>query len=195
MFTPRGTNDLTAMNRFMKNQFPQISDQQLAQIDQYYPIAEQFPNTGQYWRAVSNAYGDMRYMCPGLYISSAFSKSKTPSWNYRYNVEDPDQMTSGLGVPHTVEVGAIWGNGGPASYSTSLNRNAVPLMQGYWTSFIRTHNPNTHRMPGSPVWEEWDASRMNRIRLQTNTTSMEVVGNAEKARCNYLSSIGVENQQ
>lgn len=200
IFTPRDTNDVAAMNRFMKDQFPKITDKQLAQIDEYYPKAEQFPNTGQYWRAVSNAYGDMRYMCPGLYISSAFSKSRTPSWNYRYNVEDPSQVASGIGVPHTVEINAIWGpanvNGGaPASYSTSLNRNIVPLMQGYWTSFIRSHNPNTHRMRGSPVWKEWDPLLMNRIRLETNTTSMELVDHDERVRCSYLSSIGADNQQ
>ena len=200
IFTPRDTNSVAAMNEFLKDQFPNLSDTQLAQIDYYYPKAEQFPNTGEYWRAVSNAYGQMRYMCPGLYISSAYSKTLTPSWNYRYNVEDPAQVASGLGVPHTVEVNAIWGpenvNGAaPASYSTPLNRHIVPLMQGYWTSFIRTHNPNTYRIPGSPFWQEWIPPLMNRIRFETNTTTMEIVDEDTQIHCRYLESIGLILQQ
>jgi carboxylesterase type B len=188
------------MNRFMSSQWPGLTNKQLTQIDAFYPPAEQFPGTGEYWRAVSNAYGQMRYMCPGLYISSAYSKSSTPSWNYRYNVEDPGQVASGLGVPHTAEVNAIWGpanvNGAaPASYSTDLNQNIVPLMQGYWTSFIRSHDPNMYRLKGSPRWEEWDALAMNRIRLETNTTTMELVDSDTKTRCEYLSGIGASVQQ
>lgn len=188
------------MNRFLKDQFPNLTNTELARIDYYYPKAEQFPDSGSYWRAVSNAYGQMRYMCPGLYISSAVSKSNAPSWNYRYNVEDPAQVASGLGVPHTVEVNAIWGpenvNGGaPASYSTSLNRNIVPLMQGYWTSFIRAHDPNVYRQPGSPTWEVWNPEAMNRIRFETNTTTMESVDRDTQIRCAYFESIGVALQQ
>lgn len=187
------------MNQFMRDQFPYLTTDQLTKIDSNYPEAEQFPNSGLYWRAVSNAYGEMRYMCPGLYISGLYSKSQIPSWNYHYNVQDPDQEASGLGVPHTVEINAIWGpenvNGGaPASYSTT-NRNAVPLMQGYWTSFIRTHNPNTYRLAGSPEWNQYDPVAMTRIRLETNTTVMEEVDSGLQSRCAYLESIGAENQQ
>ncbi|RFU25456.1 hypothetical protein B7463_g10886, partial [Scytalidium lignicola] len=200
IFTPKDTDNVTAMNRFLKDQYPNLTNAQLARIDKYYPEAQQFPNSGRYWRAVSNAYGQMRYMCPGLYISSAYSKSLIPSWNYRYNVEDPDQVASGLGVPHTVETNAIWGpenvNGGaPASYSTSLNHNIVPLMQGYWTSFIRTHDPNIYRLQGSPRWELWNSWNMNRIRLETNTTTMERVDKETRVRCAYFESIGVVLQQ
>ena len=200
IFTPRDTNTVAAMNTFMKDQFPPLTDSQLSQIDTFYPEAEQFANTGSYWRAVSNAYGQMRYMCPGLYISNRYSQTQTPSWNYRYNVEDPDQVAQGLGVPHTVEINAIWGpanvNGGaPASYSTSLNRNIVPLMQGYWTSFIRAHDPNTYRLAGSPEWDQWNPLLMNRIRFETNTTTMEIVDLDTQTRCTYFEGIGPATQQ
>lgn len=184
------------MNHFLKDQYPDLTSAQLTQIDTFYPKAEQFPNSGLYWRATANAYGNMRYMCPGLFISSAYSNASVPSWNYHYNVMDPDATAQGLGVQHTVEVNAIWGpeyvnGGGPASYSTSLNRNAVTLMQGYWTSFIRTYDPNTYRASGAPLWQQWTATGMERIRLETNTTTMEVVDEDLRTRCSYLSGIGV----
>jgi len=85
----------------------------------------------------------MRYKCPGTYISSAFHNSSSGSWNYLWNVTEPIQAAQGLGVPHTVEVNAIFGcanvNGGcPASYVPGgSNAAIVPVVQGYWTSFIR----------------------------------------------------------
>lgn len=88
---------------------------------------------------------DMRYKCPGTYISSQFDTQahSLGSWNYLWNVTDPTQAAQGLGVPHTVEVNAIFGcasvNGGcPASYVPGgSNAGIVPVVQGYWTSFIR----------------------------------------------------------
>ena len=181
---------------FLKDQYPVITDAQLAQIDAYYPqTVEQFPGTGAYWRAAANAYGDMRYMCPGLYISSAYSNARQNTWNYHYDVKDPTQVAQGLGVPHTVEVNAIWGpeyvtGTPPASYSTSLNQNIVRVMQGYWTSFIRAHDPNSYRAAGTPVWERWVTGEMNRIKFETNNTAMETVCPSLREHCTYFWSIG-----
>ncbi|KAK4959682.1 hypothetical protein LTR66_012978 [Elasticomyces elasticus] len=121
------------------------------------------------------------------------------NWNYRWNVIDPIQAEAGYGVPHTVEVNAIWGpdnvNGGaPASYKTT-NAAIVPVVQAYWTSFIRSFDPNTHRLPGTPVWEEWTKGGYQRLMFQTNNTHMETVPLDQRERCAYLSSIGVSIAQ
>lgn len=185
----------TAMNYFLRTQFPLLTKEHLAQIDKLYPQGMKFPGAGRYWQSTSDAYGHMRYMCPSLYISGVYAKQSIPSWNYRYNVEDPVSKANGLGVSHTIEVNAIFGpdysrGGAPASYY-SINKNAVPLMQGYWTSFIRTYDPNTYRMKGSPKWEQWGGGKgMNRIRLETNTTAMEVVDAHTQARCDFFIKIG-----
>ncbi|KZT28112.1 alpha/beta-hydrolase [Neolentinus lepideus HHB14362 ss-1] len=68
------------------------------------------PTTGKYWRQCANAYGEMRYNCPGIFVSSVLQNASVPgSWNYHYDVEDPAQVAEGYGVPHTIEVNAIWG--------------------------------------------------------------------------------------
>lgn len=114
-----------------------------------------------------------------------------------YNVEDPDQVAAGLGVPHTVEVPAIWGlnsttSDPPASYFTT-NRAIVPVMQGYWTSFIRTFDPNTHRADGTPEWQSFDGKQ--RILFETNATRMETIPSDQQERCDYLTSIAVTLRQ
>lgn len=68
-------------------------------------------------------------------------------------------------------------------------------MQGYWTSFIRAHDPNTYRFPGTPVWERFSGEGMERILLETNGTVMEVVPGDQRERCEYLSGIGNLIQQ
>lgn len=114
---------------------------------------------------------------------------------------DPILGAEGYGVTHTIEVNAIWGpanvnGGGPVSYNTT-NAPIVPVVQGYWTSFIRSFNPNTYRAPGTPVWEAWTngSGAYQRLMFQTNDTQMETVPKAQQDRCAYLSSIGVDLAQ
>ncbi|KAL2441969.1 Chlorogenic acid esterase [Exophiala dermatitidis] len=208
IFTPRKTSSRSQSETFLHNQFPHLTAENLQRISELYPNnGPYFPNTGSWWRQVSNAYGDLRYMCPNLFISSAlFRHGLEGNWNYRYNVEDPTQVAQGLGVPHTVELAAIWGpenvrGGVPASYREGKsNAWIVPVMQGYWTSFIRALDPNVHRADGAPVWQEFAPSRTDvhwgRLLFdKPHTTGMEMVSADTRSRCQYFKGIGVEIRQ
>ena len=73
------------MNDFLRNQFVNLTTADLTQIDQYYPKAQQFSGRGAFWRAAANAYGEMRYTCPGIYVSSVISThGEAASYNYQY---------------------------------------------------------------------------------------------------------------
>lgn len=61
IFTPKATNNLSDSDTFLRDQFPDLTLKQLATINGLYPKAEQFNNSGSYWRQVSNAYGEIRY--------------------------------------------------------------------------------------------------------------------------------------
>jgi len=131
----------------------------------------------------------MRYICPGINLSSVFSDRGVKSWNYHDAVEDPDAMQSGAGVSHTVEVNATWGpeyvsKQAPPSYTT-INAPIIPVMQGYWTSFIRSFDPNKHHFPGSPEWKTWQQSDdgYNRLLIKTGETRMEMVPQDQRKRC------------
>lgn len=196
VFAPRDVKDITSSENFLRNQFPALTRAQLARYNTFYGLDVQTP--APYWHHVSAAYGETRYICPGIQLSNALSSHNHPLvWNYRYNVLDPDQVAAGLNVPHTAESSAIWGPDyvdAPASYRTT-NKNIVPVMQGYWTSFIRSFDPNTYRHPGTPVWEKWVVGGWQRIRLEANTTAMEVVNDGQQKRCNFLNSIAVDIKQ
>ena len=104
-------------------------------------------------------------------------------------------------MPHTVEVNAIWGpenvNGGaPKSYyPNKTNAGIVPVVQGYWTSFIKSYNPNTYSLPGTPTWEEWTANGQNWLVFQTNNTKMETVDAGLQQRHAFMESIGLSIRQ
>ncbi|KZT28122.1 putative triacylglycerol lipase [Neolentinus lepideus HHB14362 ss-1] len=204
IFAYSTTDTLGESDAFLQSRFPYLTLQQLGKINSLYPKTnESFPlapNAGKYWRQCANAFGEIRYICPGIYISGVLQNAGVPgSWNYHYNVEDPTEVAEGLGVPHTVELNAIWGpqyvsGRPPASYFTT-NAHVVPIMQGYWTSFIRSFDPNTYRYPGSAEWETWGEQGYQRLLIQSNGTTMETVPQDQQARCAYLSSIGIEIKQ
>ncbi|KAM0807960.1 putative Alpha/Beta hydrolase protein [Seiridium cardinale] len=201
-FAPSNTSTLAESNMWLRNQFPRLTLEQLGEVDTLYPNPNQTcPNSGCYWRQLSNAYGEMRYMCPGLFISNAFTTYGVPqSWAYRYNVEDPIQVAQGFGVPHTVETFALWGPENIPSNSTvpvsywpnGTNAAVVPVIQGYWASFIRSFDPNQYRYPGSAKWEQWtDAGQQRLLFSNGGNTTMETVDADLMARCRYWSGIGV----
>jgi len=213
VFTPQNLTSITAVNNFLRDQFPAITERHLARIKDYYlqsvDSAQRYPNATRYWRPASNAYGELRYNCPGIAMSAAYADADVPSWNYHYSVLDPEDEASGDGVYHVVELNAIWGPDNvwysedigsppPASYYTS-NAPTIPVMQGYWTSFIRSFDPNTFRYPGSPRWETWERGRRGdegqRLFIRTGETRMESVPADQWERCEYLISIGVELTQ
>ncbi|KAI1361546.1 vacuolar triacylglycerol lipase [Xylaria arbuscula] len=203
-FTPQDTSTIGESDAFLKTQFPYLTLEQLGEINDLYPNPDDAscPSDGCYWQQVSAAYGDMRYTCPGLFISTAMTDYGMPkSYSYRYNVEDPAQVAEGLGVPHTVEVNAIFGPenvpSAPESYFPGgINAMVVPVIQAYWTSFIRTFDPNTHKLNGSASWETWNPDKQNRLLFETGgMTLMETVDDEMQAQCDYFYSIGVAIRQ
>lgn len=201
VFVPKNTSSTNDTDTFLRNQFPKLKPRHLRKIHKLYlqdiESQPQFPDSGPYWRAASNAYGEMRYICPGIDMSSVFARAGARSWNYHYDVRDPDAERDGTGVSHTVEVNAIWGpeyvsSPPPKSYFGS-NAPIVPVMQGYWTSFIKTLDPNTLRYPGTPVWATWNGG--HRLYIRTNETRMETVPAGQWERCEYLIGIGEDLAQ
>ncbi|KAJ6781828.1 hypothetical protein PWT90_08774 [Aphanocladium album] len=203
VFTPRSTTTVAEMHTFLHDQFPALTTDDLATIDELHPNPQEAacPAKGCRWRQVSDAYGQMRYMCPGLTISDMYAAhGVSASWAYRWNVEDPAQMADGIGVPHTVEVHAIFGPtntaGAPKSYyAGEKNAHAVTVAQAYWVSFIQTLNPNTHRAKGAIEWEAWGLKKRRIVVNTGGKTVMEGLDAALKKSCDFMVRIGPRIRQ
>lgn len=107
---------------------------------------------------------------------------------FSYNVIDPTFEAEGYGVPHVSELGAVWGpeniNGEAPTSLFTTNAAIIPVVQGYWISFIRTLDPNVLRAVGTPTWEPFGPT-LDRILLQTNATKMETVPQDQRDRCDF----------
>jgi hypothetical protein len=103
----------------------------------------------------------------------------------RWDVVDTGKAKSGMGVTHVAEVSSIWGGG--SRQAEALD----PYIQGYWTSFIRSKDPNTHRAAGSPEWGTWGTTN-SRLHFPNDVkhVSMAKLDSGMERRCDYYSVIG-----
>ncbi|KAL8721194.1 MAG: hypothetical protein Q9225_002080 [Loekoesia sp. 1 TL-2023] len=208
VFVPRNISTSKQSNDWIQAQFPLLNNTQKKYLTETYPPTTQtWPKTAKYWRSTSDAYGELRYICPGILLNNIYANhSIKGNWNYRYAVLDPSDEKSGAGTPHVAELNAIWGAppGSPASYKTR-NANMIPVLQGYWISFIRSFDPNRYRLEGTPEWEEWSARGFDegeagrrRILFQNGggkETEMESVDREQWERCRVLSQWGARLRQ
>lgn len=206
-FVPSNTSTVAQSNLYMLNQYPFMSLDQLGEVNELYPNPNKTcPNAGCYWRQTSNVYGEARYMCPALYITSSLQRyGIRNSYAYLWNVEDPEQVAKGLGVPHTSEFEAIIGpeyapaNDSPDSYKAGgINAKASPVIQKYWTNFIQTldpnKSPNKHASPVETIWTKWTPRSQDRLVFQTGgKTEMKNIGDGLRKRCAFWarSSLGM----
>lgn len=191
-FAPKNASTLAASNSFLLDQYTTLSPADLGEIDELYPNPnDTCPAIGCYWRQASNMYQEVRYMCPSLHANAILAASKLKTYAYQYNVEDPDQIAAGMGVPHTADLDALLGyefsDGAPLSLAPGeLNERATPVIRGYWTSFMRTLDPNKCREEGTAKWETWGGSRQDRMVLGTaGKTEMVDIGDGLRTRCDY----------
>lgn len=174
--------------QFMKNNYPGLSDAQLDEINQAYPLMDPLPKHAAYFPSAAAAYGEATFTCPGNHMAARMSHyfSSDKVWNYRFNVQDPTEIATGKGVPHVFDLPAIFGIGetNEPTYSyVNTNSAIIPITMDYYLSFIKALDPNEYRNKNAPVWSSWGNGQGQRLKLQTNSTEMEKVPGRQVERC------------
>ena len=97
IFTPTNTSTIGESDTFIQDQFPAFTLEQLRVWNELYPVQGtlKFRGKGKYWRDVSKGYGELRYICPGIFISGTQANMSVPNWNYHWNVIDPTDNKEG----------------------------------------------------------------------------------------------------
>lgn len=145
--------------------------------------------TGVQWQRDAAIQGELKTQCPSMWFSDMHAAAGVrANWHYRYNVLDTTPgglRDQGLFSPHTNELFAIWGanntdGNDPKCYTIPTSRggcaDAIPIVQNYWLSFIKTLDPNTLRLPGTPEWKPWDIDGARRIVFDNGNATMETTG-------------------
>ena len=63
----------------------------------------------------------------------------------------------------------------------------------YWLSFVRSGNPNTHKLARAPTWPAYTTSQTQRVVLTEGTetksgSTVETIPAAERQRCAFVAS-------
>jgi len=186
---------------FIQANYPKLTTSDLDKINEAYPLMDPVPLHAAYFPSASAAYGESTFTCPGLEFSASISAylSASQSWNYRYNVQDQANIAAGLGVPHTSETPAIFGVGYAGGEGGSLatdNAAIVPIVMDYYISFVKTLDPNKLRNEAAPYWAPFEVQGVQqRLKIETGSTEMEAVPQAQKERCELWWSLATVMEQ
>ncbi|KAK2020256.1 carboxylesterase [Colletotrichum eremochloae] len=177
---------------FIADNYPKLTKNETDFMLNKYPLMPALPNHNAWFPSASQAYGEATFICPANNIMDAYvgANRSSTSWSYRFNVQDNQNVASGLGVPHVFEAPAVFGIDAcptPDSFRT-YNKPIVSLMMNYWISFIRDLNPNTHKLNGAPDWGTWGKNQ-SRYVFELDNNRMEDVDDGQKSRCAFWKSI------
>ncbi|KAF8704550.1 type-B carboxylesterase lipase family, partial [Rhizoctonia solani] len=169
---PRNLNTTGDFLGFLKRLLPLLSDFHLAKIEQLYPAPEHpkspytnSPLSPQFLR-IAAAYSDLSYIAQVQATSIYASKANISVWKYHFDHLTPG-ADSWIGVNHTSElpfVSKIWAN-----KLTGQVADQSRLMNGYWSSFIVSGDPNTHVPKSAPVWPRYLINNQTELRLTNGT--------------------------
>jgi acetylcholinesterase len=201
LFTPSNTSSNTDVIALVSANFPDLSASHLAKVSSLYPP------TISHFSSAAAAYGDATFVCPGNAIAKYAGQFGNSSAVYKYLFNQPSTLTTiaGLGVPHNLDLGAIFGANvapiyGPFDAVSAVNNaiqfgsfapgaeNAVSasIMQNYITSFVRFLDPNRLKIAVAPTWQPFATTRQTLV-VANIGTNMYTVTNT--TICDFWESV------
>lgn len=205
IFAPQA-NSTTDVRLFLQQQLPNLTNASTEKLNsQYKSSVVKYPGVQVdvaplFYRAAEE-YGDAAFTCPTFEFSAFLSSQESPVYTFLDHILDPVEVAAGYIVPHTWEVAAVWGPQYAKQWAAlpqansyddgGVNAAMVDVVQAYWTSFIRTGNPNTYKLPSSPTWEQYRNGRQL-LKLQTNSTVMQEIPKINRDRCTLWASLREE---
>ena len=149
--------------------YPSHADQILA----LYPCSALDPKS-----ALVQVHTDLTFTCWSRRIARSIAAGQSePVRRYYFTFANP--TTAALGAYHTAEIPYVFGTYGVGSAPENTLSDAL---QGYWTRFATTGDPNGT----GTTWQAWEASRDNVLELGTQIRMLDGVATA---RCDLWDSL------
>lgn len=82
---------------------------------------------------------------------------------------------------------------------TTTDETFAQELIAYWLSFVRTGNPNTHKLASSPTWLPYTSAKKARVVLQEGTAArsssfMEIIPAVDVQRCAFVAGLADRQQ-
>ena len=140
-----------------------LSDDETHQLAELYPL-NQFGNKPR--KAFGRIYTDAGLACPTFLGLASAAERQPDTFLYRFDY-DETKYGKHIGALHSLEVDLVFNTvEGNKLYTPNpaSARELSRIMQGYWTNFAKTGDPNG---PGLPFWPKFDPEKQLRQVLDT----------------------------
>lgn len=111
-----------------------------------------------YGSAATQWGADVDFHCPATTVALWHAAAHHPMYEYEFDHAIPGQEAQG--ALHSAELPYVFGNfprsGNLAGSFGPVDTHLADLLQGYWTNFAKTGDPND---AGLPPWPEFDATQ------------------------------------
>ncbi len=147
------------------------------EIAALYPL-EDFPTPNA---AIERVYGDRRFVCATYDVAQRVSKAGVDVYLYNFSRRVPISLlaTIGLGAMHSAEIGYVFSSVSPLSQGDKNLRDAI---QGYWTQFALSGDPNGgDRL----TWPKFDSVSDQRIDFNVER---KISTGFRRKECDYWTS-------
>ncbi|KAG0697689.1 Alpha/Beta hydrolase protein [Suillus ampliporus] len=179
----------------LKTYFPLLTDTDIQQFLWIYRETDFVSATQRFWVAT----GESELICAVQAMGGPSSRYSDNTWTYRYNTPDP-----AFGLPvvtHAAENFMMFDGRTTFPNGTVTKWELTPVqlafaseLIAYWLSFVRTGNPNTHKLAMSPEWTKYSESNTVRMVLMQESHNSTIVSGsymetrpvAENARCTFV---------
>jgi len=118
-----------------------------------YPVAA-FPGPN---RALAEVSGDALFVCPARRAARGAAAAGAPVYLYSFEREPEQAAFAGLGVFHSAEIPFVFGiDSFPLGLAGASGQGVAAAVQGMWTRFAATADPNGPNGSDGPAWPTFD---------------------------------------
>lgn len=103
--------------------------------------------------ALERIDNDAVFLCPTRSAARALTNQGAPVFRYHFTRANDTGLITALGATHGAELSFVFGNDDPVSGGVSASRTLREQVQGYWTRFAATGDPNGEEAPAWPRYE------------------------------------------
>jgi len=103
--------------------------------------------------SLADQWGSDQFRCPVVVDGQWHSRAGNPVWEFEFNRAIPPRPRVGHSSDLPYVFGNLYATGSQGGAFTDEDRALSAIIQGYWTNFARSGDPNG---PGLPPWPRYD---------------------------------------